>query len=173
MLNVEQAIREVAAVYHALTGRPIEAGLSELPSIADPAAHVEQRYLHLKTIIDPQAAAGTLSTPPPVWSPPADIAELGHEVRYDIDLPSVQRDQVNISVTGDCLLIRGERPAAASPAMIRRTERPVGPFQKTLALSPRARRDGITAVLRDGVLSITTPLDGSGDDATARSVEVG
>lgn len=167
MLNVEQAIREVAAVYQAITGRVIEAGSSELPATDDPKALVEQRYLQLKTIIDSPAASAS-----PVWSPLADIVEIEREVRYDIDLPAVSRQQVSVSVAGDHVLVRGQRAAGAPASAVRRAERPAGPFQKVLPLPPRARPDGITAVLRDGVLSIAIPLDGSGEDTISLAIDV-
>jgi HSP20 family protein len=94
-------------------------------------------------------------------------------VRCEIDLPGVARDRISVSVVGDYLIVRGERANAETQAsMLRYQERNVGPFAKTIALPPRARRDAIEAILRDGVLEITIPTDGSGADRAERPVTV-
>lgn len=161
MLDIEQAIREVGTVYQALTGRPIEAGRSDLPPEMDAGvrAHVEDRYRQFKNMMGAQAAA----TATPTWVPPLAVFEQEKEVRYEMDLPAVSRDQVGVSVLGGFLVVRGQR--AATPA--RYAERQTGMFQRVIALPPEARRDGIQASLRDGVLAVTVPTDGPGGAAVA------
>jgi HSP20 family molecular chaperone IbpA len=151
MLDIEQAIREVGTVYQALTGRPIEAGRSDLPPEIDGGAraHVEERYRQFKSMIDARAAA-------PAWVPALAVIEREHEVRYEIDLPAVSRDQVGVSLLGGFLVVSGQREGG--PAHY--AERPAGVFQRVIALPLQARRDGITASLRDGVLAIDVPIDG-------------
>lgn len=162
MLNVDQAIREIGAVYQALTGRPIEPGRSDLPPEVDPLAHVEGRYRQLKTMLEVGARPnGAEASPVAAWSPAVEVQELEREVRCLVDLPGVARDQVSVAVMGDHLVIRGQRAAALPPgATLRHSERPSGAFQKLVAMPPRARRDGIEATLRDGVLLVTIPTDG-------------
>jgi HSP20 family protein len=176
MLDIEQAIREVGTVYQALTGRPIETGRSDTaPEIdASARAHIEDRYRQFKTMVgSPFAEAAPAA---PAWVPPMTVIEQDLEVRYEIDLPSVSRDQVGVSVLGGFLVVRGMRQppvpeANAVPngagAAVRYTERPSGAFQRVIALPPRARRDGITASLREGVLAVTVPTDGPGGAAVA------
>jgi HSP20 family molecular chaperone IbpA len=43
---------------------------------------------------------------------------------------------------------------------------------RTIALPPRARRDGIEATLRDGVLTISIPTDGTAADGAEIPVDV-
>lgn len=162
MLNVDQAIREIGAVYQALTGRPIEPGRSDLPPEVDPVAHVEGRYRQLKTMLDLGARPnGTDVTPPIAWSPAVEVQELEREVRCLVDLPGIARDQVSVAVNGDHLVVRGQRASSLPPgATLRHSERPAGAFQKIIAMPPRARRDAIEAALRDGVLVVTIPTDG-------------
>jgi HSP20 family protein len=151
MLDIEQAIREVGTVYQALTGRAIEAGRSDLPPELDGGAqaHVEERYRQFKSLIEARAA----------WVPALAVIEHEREIRYEIDLPAVSRDQVAISVLGGFLVVRGQR--GGGPA--RYAERPAGVFQRVIALPPQARRDAITASLRDGVLVVGVPVDGPSD----------
>jgi len=164
MLDIEQAIREVGTVYQALTGRPIEAGRSDLPPETDVGAraHVEDRYRQFKTMVGAQAASSA-SPAPPAWLPAIAVIEQDGEVRYEIDLPAVSRENVGVQVLGGFLVVRGQRDGA--PA--RYAERPAGAFQRVIALPPQARRDGVKASLRDGVLAVTVPTDGPGGDPVA------
>jgi HSP20 family molecular chaperone IbpA len=176
MLDVEQAIREVGTVYQALTGRPIEEGRSSLsPEMDAPArADIEDRYRQFKTIIASPFAEPAQAAP--AWVPGVTVIEHDLEVRYEIDLPAVGREHVGVSVLGGFLVVRGVRrppmPEAgpsngAAGAAVRYTERPSGAFQRVIALPARARRDGITASLREGVLSVNVPTDGPGGAAVA------
>lgn len=168
MLDIEQAIREVGTVYQALTGRPIEAGRSDLPPEIDPRAHIEGRYRQFKTIIDSPLAGATAAPFVPAWTPPLAVIEHETDVRYEIDLPAVGREQISISVLGGFLVVRGLRGGVPDPgAAVRYSERQAGPFQRVIALPARARRDGIQATLREGVLAVTVPTDGPGGATVA------
>jgi HSP20 family protein len=164
MLDIEKAIREVGTVYQALTGRPIEAGGSDLPPEIDARAHIEDRYRCFKSILAGPGAGGAPSAP--AWAPSLEVIEREAEVRYDLDLPAVARDQVTVSVLGGFLVIRGQRGGGLGPGgAVRYSDRPAGPFQRVVALPERARKDGIQASLRDGVLAVTVPTDGPGGAA--------
>lgn len=173
MLNVEQAIREVGAVYQALTGRAIEPGRSELPSEVDPLTHIEGRYRHFKSMIESPGKVSATPAPVPAWSPATDVIELEREVRCQLDLPGVPRDQVSVSVAGDHLVVRGRRDNALPPsAALRHAERHAGQFQRIIALPPRARRDAIEAVLQDGVLTIVILTDGDATEGVTTTIDV-
>lgn len=173
MLNVEQVIREVSGVYQSLTGRPIGPARSELPPEVDPVGHVENRYREFKGLVDSVGRPGGAQAPSPAWVPPMDVIELDREVRCEIDLPGVPRDRVTVSVAGDYLVIRGDRPSQRAPGGAERhLERRVGPFQKMVALPPRAKRDGIEATCKDGVLTVVIPTEGSTTDMQEVSVDV-
>jgi len=171
MLDVEQAIREVGSVYQALTGRNIEVGRTELPPEIDTKAYVEDRYRQFKSILESPEKAGASRAFDPAWAPPLEVIELEREVRYEIDLPGVTRDQVSVTVVGDWLVVRGRRGGVPAPgANVRYSERGSGAFQRVIALSPRARRDAVHSALKDGVLVATVPTDGPA--TSARPVDV-
>jgi HSP20 family protein len=171
MLNVEKAMNEVMDVYRSVTGRAIQPGRTELPPEVDPTAHVEARYRELKTLL----RTPSVSAPSPMgatWAPPCDVYELEREVRCEVELPGVTHDRITLSLTGDWLVIRGERAAPAPTAgRTLTTERSRGPFQKMIAMPRLARREAVEAVLQDGVLFITIPMDGEGT-GTTREVRV-
>ncbi|HVY44713.1 MAG TPA: Hsp20/alpha crystallin family protein [Minicystis sp.] len=156
-MNLENAIREVQTVYLSLTGQPIQPTTSELPPEVDPKEHVERRYRELRAMLETGGAAGGASA---AWTPAADVVELVGEVRVDVDLPGVPRESAQVTLVGGWLVVRGERPMASSSAgAMRVRERQSGPFVKVVALPASVSRDGVEATLRDGVLSITLPLD--------------
>jgi HSP20 family protein len=172
MLNVEKAMNEVMDVYRSVTGHPIQSGRTELPPEVDPTAHVEARYRELKALL----RSPTVSAPAPLtssWIPPADVYELQREVRCEVELPGVPHDRVSVSITGDWLIIRGERPTTPSTTgRALTTERSRGAFQKMIALPRVARREGVEAVLQEGVLFITIPVDGQGTETREVRVNV-
>lgn len=162
MLDVEQAIVEVGNVYRALTGRPIEAGRAELPPEIDPRAHIEGRYRQLKSILDGADKAPAAAPPvAPPWTPALEVIEQEHALRFELELPGVHRDHIALAVIGDALVVRGQRGGAPpGKGTVRHSERQAGPFTRVIPLPSQARRDAISASLRDGVLSIAVPTDG-------------
>jgi HSP20 family protein len=175
MFNVEQAIAEVAGVYQSITGHAIKPGRYELPPEVDPASQAETNYRQFKALLEQKARAPAepRGKAEPAMAPPADVVEFEREVRVTVDIPGVSREQLIVSVTGDALTIRGERGAPRSQAgVMRLEERRKGPILRTIALPPRARREGIEATLRDGVLTIAIPTDGHGADTTEVPIDV-
>ncbi|MRG92047.1 Hsp20/alpha crystallin family protein [Polyangium spumosum] len=175
MLNVEQAIAEVASVYQSLTGRAIKPGRHELPPEVDPASQAETNYRQFKALLEQaaRASAEPRAKMEPAIAPCADVVELEREVRVMMDIPGVAREQLAVAVMGDALTVRGERGGARHVAgLLRLEERRKGPILRTIALPPRARRDGIEATLRDGVLTIVIPTDGHGNDTTEIPIDV-
>jgi HSP20 family protein len=183
MLNVEQAIAEVASVYQSLTGRPIKPGRYEPPPEVDPAGQAETNYRQFKSLLEQAARAGAESQSQshsrergpamPHVVPAVDVVELEREVRVCVDMPGVVREHVSVCISGDALTIRAERTAARAQAgMMRLEERRKGQMLRTIALPPRARREGIEAALRDGVLTISIPTDGSGAETSEIPVDV-
>jgi HSP20 family protein len=176
MLNVEQAFAEVASVYQALTGEPFKPGRYESPPEVNPLEQAEANYRQFKRLMeqktqsmgDPRKGASPQPVPPPI-----DVLEFEREVRLIVDLPAVTREQVNVSVVGDTITIRAERTANRNgTGTCRLEERTKGAFLRSIALPPRARRDAIEALLRDGVLTISIPTDGSPTDKTEIPIEV-
>lgn len=175
MLNVEQAIAEVANVYQSLTGRPIKPGRYELPPEVDAAGQAETNYRQFKSLLEQKVRGVTEQQKEPraAVAPAIDVVELEREVRIFIDMPGVTREQVSVAIAGDVLTVRCERLAnRGQPGVMRLEERRKGSMLRTIAMPPRARRDGIDASMRDGVLTISIPTDGSTTEATEIPVEV-
>lgn len=103
--------------------------------------------------------------------PLMDVSETANIIVVRALLPGMQKEDVRISVHQNVLSISGERkgPEAPENAVIVRSERPVGRFQRTLRLLKPMDIDRIQAQLRDGVLTVTLPLK---EEARPRQIAV-
>jgi len=76
----------------------------------------------------------------------------------EMEVPGLKSDQLEISVVGDELSIKVQRPDLQQEGVTyHRRERPVGEFARVLRLPAEVEADHVEAELRDGVLSITLP----------------
>jgi HSP20 family protein len=99
------------------------------------------------------------------WLPPADVSHYADRFEFSLDLPGVAADQVDISLEGQVLLVRGERRAEAQSApsedserpLAQRRERRLGGFERRFRLPQGIDSAAISAQHRDGVLQIVVP----------------
>jgi len=174
MMNVDDALRRVMDVFQSMTGRPIAPSGTELPPEVDAVSHVEARYRVFQSLLDGRdgnPVAGPAEGVATAWAPAVDVYEHERELRFEADLPGVPVSMVRVSVNGDWLFIVGERPNGHARTA-RYGERAHGMFAKLLALPTNARRAGIEARLRDGVLTVTIPTSGRADRAAEVHVDV-
>ena len=111
---------------------------------------------HAKKELDPEAETTVAGKH---YVPYTDIYETADGLVLTMDMPGVPRDSVDISLDNDRLTIAGKidqaRYADLSPLY---TEYNVGHFTRTFSLSRRIDREGITADMEDGVLTLRLPL---------------
>ena len=91
------------------------------------------------------------------WFPAVDVYDAGNEYLFEFDLPNLKREQIQISMDRDALLLVGTRMALQPGGMSLRVERPVGAFVRRLVLPPDSCGDEIYAILQDGVLELHIP----------------
>ena len=91
--------------------------------------------------------------------PPLNIYTTAEGLVIDAEMPGVEPQDVEISVVGDELTLRGkvnaQEPAAGETVL--RRERPAGEFQRTLQLPFRANTGGVKATFKNGLLRIAVP----------------
>lgn len=75
------------------------------------------------------------------------------------ELPGINANSLEISVSGDAVTIQGQRVAEQNPegARVQRRERAGGEFKRTLKLPYRVDAGRTEAVYQRGVLSVTLP----------------
>jgi HSP20 family protein len=102
--------------------------------------------------------------------PAANVWEEAEQLFAEAELPGLKTEDVDVSVSGDELTIRGRRQEASpETAQFHRRERGVGEFSRTLRLPYDVDAERVEATLRDGVLLIKLP---KAESARARKVEV-
>jgi HSP20 family protein len=90
-----------------------------------------------------------------LW-PPVNVSETEDAFRVECEVPGLKSGDVDISVAGDQLTIKGEtkRPERAAEDAYHRRERRFGEFSRTVELPSPVNADKVTAELADGVLRI-------------------
>jgi HSP20 family protein len=91
--------------------------------------------------------------------PAVDMYQTDNEVVVKAAIPGVKADEVQISVTGDVLVIKGEskeKEETKEKAYHIREQR-WGMFERTLALPTEVVADKAKAEFENGILTITLP----------------
>jgi HSP20 family protein len=92
-----------------------------------------------------------------VWLPAADVVETDSAYVIEVELPGVRREDVDVNLNGDELVVTGEVKERKREGLFRRRTRRVGEFEFRVTL-PGYRRDGdIEASLAYGVLTVYVP----------------
>ena len=104
-------------------------------------------------------------------SPALDVHQTDDEIVVTAALPGLKAEDVNITITGQQLAIRGEFKAdeSVSREQFLYRERRFGTFDRQLQLPVRVRGDAATATFDDGVLTLRIP---KAEDVKPRQVEV-
>ncbi|MCM8770271.1 MAG: Hsp20/alpha crystallin family protein [Candidatus Omnitrophica bacterium] len=93
------------------------------------------------------------------WLPSLDVAEDKDNIVIKVDLPGVKQSDIDVSVSGDILTIKGERKQEQEikEKKLHRIERFYGSFSRSLSLPDFVDSSKISAVYKDGVLEVTLP----------------
>jgi len=98
-----------------------------------------------------------------VLAPRVDIAEDDRAVTLTAELPGVKQADIEVSLVGDQLSIKGEKRSEHDESKemegrtVHRMERSYGAFQRTLTLPYQVDPAQVSAQFRDGVLTISLP----------------
>lgn len=94
-----------------------------------------------------------------VWVPLADVFETPEALIARVELPGVAAENLVVEAADGELVIRGERgqDTQIQEAAFHLMERSHGPFARRFPLPREADGAAISAVLKDGVLTITVP----------------
>lgn len=91
--------------------------------------------------------------------PAVDVSETDENLVVKAELPGARSEDIDISVQGNTLTIRGEKKTEleGNEGRYRHVERRYGSFQRTFTLPSEVDAEKIEATHRDGVLTITLP----------------
>ena len=105
------------------------------------------------------------------WLPALDVSETKDKVLVKVELPGIDPKDIEVSVQGDVLTIKGERKQEKEDKEedYHRIERIYGSFCRTLRLPTIAETAKVTATYKDGVLKLEVPKK---EEAKAKKIEV-
>jgi len=93
------------------------------------------------------------------WSPTVDISETKDKLLIKAELPGLEAKDVNVSISGDLLIIKGEKEKEEEEEdeHYHCIERCYGSFQRSFRLPVNVQADKVGAAFDKGVLKITLP----------------
>jgi HSP20 family protein len=91
--------------------------------------------------------------------PKVDVAESETAVEVSAELPGLKETDIEVSVAGDLLTIKGEKKAESEKRLLnyRVSERAFGSFTRSIQLPAGIDTDAARAAFKNGVLTITIP----------------
>jgi HSP20 family protein len=90
--------------------------------------------------------------------PRADVYETDEAITVVADMPGVDENSVDITLENDVLTINGYvEPVQPEGHRLAYTEYRVGDYQRAFTLSDQIDREGIEAIVKDGVLRLYLP----------------
>ncbi len=106
------------------------------------------------------------------WAPPVDVLEEPARYVVKAEVPGLDAGDVDVSISGDALTIKGHKPSERSEgqeANYLRAERRFGNFARSVALPASVDPAKVTAACRQGVLEIILPKK---EEARPKSIRV-
>jgi HSP20 family protein len=93
------------------------------------------------------------------WAPYMDAYEKDSTIVVKVELPGLQKEDVQVEIDGGDLIIHGETKAESEVKEENyfRMERSVGSFYRRMPLPAGVTQDQIEATLKDGVLEVHIP----------------
>lgn len=91
------------------------------------------------------------------WSPAVDVFEKGDSMVVKVELPGVKHEDVDVSVSDDSLMVRGERSpeSGVKDEDYDRSEIAYGSFYRAISLPSSVETKNVEAVYEDGILRVT------------------
>jgi HSP20 family protein len=106
------------------------------------------------------------------WMPHFEVRENHDTIRFIADVPGVRRDDIEIAISGNRLIVSGHRETETQTEEehVLVFERQQGQFTRAFTLPENIDVDHITSELRDGVLTIVAPMK---EGARSRRISIG
>lgn len=110
----------------------------------------EDSFVRSRGWLSPAGAAADLAM---------DIYETENDLVVTASLPGVKAEELDVTIIGDVLTIKGETRAETheATASYHRQERRYGAFARSIALPVQVQSEKAAAKFKDGVLTLTVP----------------
>ncbi|MBN1756210.1 Hsp20/alpha crystallin family protein [bacterium] len=96
-----------------------------------------------------------------IWAPEVDIYENEDTLNVEVEVPGIQKEDINISVSNNVLTISGKKELEKEEKdrNYHRVERTYGEFRRTFTLPSGMDTEKIKASYKSGVLKVTLPKE--------------
>jgi len=91
--------------------------------------------------------------------PPLNLHDAGDRYILSAQLPGITPADIDLTITGETLTLRGERTRAegVKDDSYRRQERPMGRWARTITLPDRVDSTQVAASFSNGILTVSLP----------------
>ena len=105
------------------------------------------------------------------WMPPVDIRETADRYTFQMEVPGMQPDDLDVEIHDGVLSVRGTRreEKKSEDTGYVRVERRFGNFSRQFRIPTTVRAESLKAELKDGMLHIEVP---KGSDDAVRKVKI-
>lgn len=143
---------------------------SEQPVFRNPWADFERMRREFDTLFHGMGGS-SVARPGATVFPPLNVAEDEQNLYVRAEVPGFKPEDLDLSVEGDTLTIKGERRTTPGVEKFsyHRREIESGRFSRALTLPTRVNPDQISAVAANGILTITLP---KAEEVKPRRIEV-
>ncbi len=108
--------------------------------------------------------------PTRVFVPTADIFENNDALTVVLEMPGVERNNIDVRVEGDILRVHAHIDLSKYKGLLPiYTEYNIGDYARDFRISSKIEQNKISAELRDGVLWLTLP---KGEEAKPRTIQI-
>ncbi|NPA03719.1 MAG: Hsp20/alpha crystallin family protein [Epsilonproteobacteria bacterium] len=127
---------------------------------------LERRLSSMLDFVAPPASLMSTQKEPTSWIPAVNEKEDEKAYYLEIDLPGVKKEDINVEVKDNMLIISGERKfkKEEKDKGYKKIESFFGKFERKFTLPPDANVDKIEAKVEDGVLTIIIPRQQQKED---------
>jgi HSP20 family protein len=93
------------------------------------------------------------------WLPAVDISETGDKITVKAEIPGMEAKDIEISMVGDTLTIKGEKKAETEEKdeNYHMVERSYGSFSRAVKLPAVVDAEKVEATYKNGVLTVVLP----------------
>lgn len=141
----------------AVARTPRRAGPATMPRPFDPIHDILQLQERMNRLFEESLLRGRDGEPggSPAFTPPADAWETADAYVIQVELPGVREEDVELTVDGDELRLRGERRLPAPrPETFERLERSYGPFARSFRFAEEVDPERVGANFENGLLRL-------------------
>ncbi len=109
------------------------------------------------------------------WAPAVEVRERDGQLVVSADLPGLNKDDVKVEVTGEGLVIQGERKSEHEEERggVHRSERSYGSFYRSIPLPEGANIEQAKAQFNNGVLEVSVPIPKTQEKTRRIPIETG